>query len=64
MTQMLDILGDYLTLRGIAYYRIDGHVPYAERQEQVSARGACCRPARTHRDAGGGPSADSSVQSP
>ena len=35
MTQMLDIIGDYLSLRGIAYCRIDGGVPYVERQEQV-----------------------------
>ena len=35
MTQMLDILGDYLALRGVDYFRLDGNIPYAERQEQA-----------------------------
>ena len=42
MTQMLDILGDYLTLRGIDYFRLDGNIPYAERQEQVFQLGHPC----------------------
>jgi len=43
MTQMLDILGDYLTLRGIDYFRLDGNIPYAERQEQVRQLGHSCK---------------------
>ena len=35
MTQMLDILADYLTLRGIEHYRLDGTIAFSERQEQV-----------------------------
>jgi len=36
MTSMLDILQDYLNLRGHNYCRIDGGVPHQERQTQIT----------------------------
>jgi len=35
MTKMLDILGDYLSHRGLHYCRIDGSINYADRAQQV-----------------------------
>lgn len=35
-TSMLDILEDYLELRTITYGRLDGQMPFAERQRQMS----------------------------
>eukprot|EP01116_Phalansterium_solitarium_P012621 TRINITY_DN2906_c3_g1_i1.p1 TRINITY_DN2906_c3_g1~~TRINITY_DN2906_c3_g1_i1.p1 ORF type:complete len:656 (-),score=224.97 TRINITY_DN2906_c3_g1_i1:617-2584(-) len=36
-TETLDIVQDYLTLRGHRFYRIDGQVPQDERQKQIEA---------------------------
>ena len=35
-TSMLDILEDYLELRAITYGRLDGQMPFTERQRQMS----------------------------
>ncbi|XP_059469012.1 SWI/SNF-related matrix-associated actin-dependent regulator of chromatin subfamily A containing DEAD/H box 1 homolog [Neocloeon triangulifer] len=34
-TQMMDILEDYLNIRGLRYFRLDGQTPVAERQGMV-----------------------------
>jgi len=37
MTKMLDIIGDYLTLRKLKFSRLDGTMGYLERQENIDA---------------------------
>ena len=36
MTQLLDILEDYMELRGFRYARLDGSMAYTDREEEVS----------------------------
>ena len=35
MTKMLDILGDYLNLRGFKFSRLDGQMEWSERQDNI-----------------------------
>ena len=42
MTQLLDILEDYMELREIRYARLDGSMAYTDREEEVSA-GQCLK---------------------
>ena len=37
MTRMLDILGDYLSLKGVSYSRLDGAMHFEDRQQNMDS---------------------------